>query len=527
MNGAQSCNTSASDLSHDILVTIFELTIAVCAIKELRFMPFVLAAVCKQWQTSEHACSALWSTIGFNLHRPSDSTISKAKLRNNWVIRQLLDAEKDIAMVRNALSLSGTTSLRIVVTPSEDTNLKRRKVLEYARGQRFFDLVVGCKGTMGFLDRIKSFDITVATVQTGRLFRKMVMKMGFAPQLESMSLVCTDPHNVATFDVPGHTWMYIFPLVGGGFLSTPLLRSLTISTVHFLRVEEVGLSSMVGVRSLTLMSLGHSEQGDFNPLKLCPRLASMPNLIHLELNGLMKNDDPEMSDFDLWFFASEELPLLTLPTLKTLTIRGINSPFLLKFVKHIRAPFLETLTLSDMINDCHLILALITIEARLKDFPLLHNLVIHNMCFIMYQSVLRHLDWITKLTVTGISQCNCTLDEKEGHTSYYEHFVDEPALEHSSLGTTLMYPCRNLRELTIEVHGRKHCEEVLNMLKGRAAASFMMENGSPRSTMLQKLTVLDCPCHEPLPDVYRKELPKHVPEFEGPQRKHAVQDCAA
>ncbi|TCD63384.1 hypothetical protein EIP91_005615 [Steccherinum ochraceum] len=468
-------------------------------------LPFFLSFVSTQWRAVMIDCSSAWSNIIFDMSKSlnvdEDTLLSEEFVKNKSGLR----------LVKLALARSKARPLRITVFPNFDEDISRRRLHENHRLQKFFELMTPV------LDRIESLDITTSDSAVSTWLAKHVEKLPDMPLLENLSLVCDDPFHTKNQEF--FTAQVRRPKPGPcRLMDAPKLKSLVLSVTHFFTAAGVTqvFDGLAHLQSLTLTGFCREVEGALNPYVVLSYVAQIPGLLHLELAGSV---DRRNNDFLDVFERPQNSPdRYLLPVLQSLTLRRLLGPWQHELLRSLDAPSLESLTLKDGLFNDWIGSTFEHIKAP-GYFPSLHTLVVDGCCYGLWQEILFHIPWVVTLTIVDTYECRCP----SKHTFSFGHdVVFQPVLE-KRWWVGNEYFCSKLQSLTIEVHGTRHCKDLRSMVRDRWLLSRRRNVYKP-PTVLQNLTVLDCYCHEPLPDVYREAFERYTVNFHGPERVYEVQE---
>ncbi|THH31417.1 hypothetical protein EUX98_g2791 [Antrodiella citrinella] len=492
-------------LAAELLLIIFELAIADCASspEELCLLPYTLSHVCRKWRDIVNAAPILWTNIVFSLHKPIDLEVMSPRRIRSGAFKS---NRSGLKLAKHALRRSGDHQrLRVIVEPLQDRDRDRRSVDEMTRLYKFFRLLKPS------LHRVKTLQITVNDSFTGAWLAGHVTKLGPLPGLKTLSLRCGDPFNVATCQWWTGERLVDPPPPPGRLMSTPLLTHLTLSVTHFFTVDLLALETLQGLESLTLTEYSLLMQERHNPIPLLKNLQLLPVLKHLELDGLLENDPAD----EIEGLLQEDAEGLAKLSLESLTFQRMSGSFMEFFLKWIFAPSLTTVALKHANYSRDTVIAVAGLNS--ERFPQMHTFHISDSCYSIFQESLAHLSWVKTMSILRINKCTC----RRRHRSIHDTDIFVPALERV-WDVSEQWHCPQLVDLTIEVHGGYHAHELRACIRDRKERA-MKRNCYQPPAIIQRLTVTDCECHEPLPDEYRESMARYCPDFQGPRRKFKVQ----
>lgn len=458
-------------------------------------------------------CPRLWTSLVFRLHRKFDAALWDPRHPNS---SEFIYNERELERAGVILKRSRTYPLRVVVEPLLDRDLPRRKFLEDRRLRKFLDMI------REHISRIEDFDFTVADAASAEQLVLEVVAWPEVPLMTRLALRCTDPHQVATLD--SFTAEQVvdrpFPVIPE-LSKTSSLRHLTLSMINFFDIQV--LDSLVTLQSLTLTHYTPGMEGKVDPVNLLLRLQNLPQLKHVELNGLLHNDPSWITLPPLLQLPNNPPKSITLQALTSLEVQGLTGQFKKVLFKHLDAPNLHTLTMRHAPYTLGAVQAFEQIATPGK-FPLLNTFHISDCCYSVWQEILFHLDWVVTMSVARIAKCIC----RKPHRSAFDYCTYLPSFESqwvqsSDMGKKRWF-CAKLQDLTIEVHGEQHCGELRKMLRGRVEEAQLYGRHKEHSEV-ERLVVMDCTCHEPLPDNYRAAFQRYCPNFSGPPQKYKKQRC--
>ena len=442
--------------------------------------------------------TSVWNNVVLNLNKELGP--GRENLKDGVDVAGL-----ELAML--TIKRSGETRpLRITVEPSLDTDLSRRRKTEESLLLKFLPVI---KTHIGRLERLS---IVVADTTVAKWLADEISSWEAAEKLEELALICTDPYGTATLQ----NWTFedlTDPAPARGVLMpTPILRKLTLSVAHFFQPQL--LEELHDLESLTLTRYTNMMQARHSPFTLLEKVQHLPNLKHLELDGVLCND---LASAPGAFAPPAEFPeSITLPSLTSINVQHMSSAYIHPFFQRLDAPALESLSMGHL-QYFRLNIETITLISEDGRFPRLHTFHINDACNALWRDVLLFLHWPVTMSVKGIASCICA---RRNHVAFFDNEPYAPALE--TPWEHGQWLCPKLVDLTIEAHGEKHCRNLRRMLRDRK--EVVDEKGDEaHCTKLEKLTVTDCHCHEPLPDEFRTAFGKYCTEFHPPPRKYIRQ----
>ncbi|KAH8107659.1 hypothetical protein BXZ70DRAFT_2745 [Cristinia sonorae] len=487
-----------TSIPEEILSMIFLFAVFPCDSLDDTRTRDIISQVCRQWRRIVASSSELWAHVFFSL---DDPWIPAPGIQGP----QFVDNRPGLRCVDYSLRRAGNRLLDITVFPCEVGDIHIRRERELHRLRKLLSRI------RPHIRRIRSLRITVADPRVATELATELQGWDEMPNLTELCLTCKDPYNL------GPLGDYAFGAISPptapatSLMPAPALKTLSLSVTNFFNLEM--LEGMESLESLTLTEYTNRMEERVDIRMLLHRLAKLPSLKELKLDGLYTYDPMPVQ----LFFAAVDAPagFATLPSLETLDVRDLSGSFLHLLFETLSAPLLHTLTVTKLDYSLKATDTFMVIKNGLDRFPNLRNFGIIDSCWTVWQNILQYLTWVKKMTVRGINKCRCRV---RPHTAPYDNMNVYPMFELPWLmNRREVYFCPKLEDLTMEVHGEYHCRMVQSMLTGRELKSRNPRRRN-KPTRILKLKVTDCECHEHLPDHHRDAFAKSVDEFYGPQK---------